>query len=83
MVRNRSLTSLPVPLAALTPVQLRTLRAHESFVAEACADRCVRALENRSHSAAGRWNRDYKRAAAACRALGDRLRAGGPDSAVR
>jgi hypothetical protein len=83
MLRHTSLTSLPVPLAALTPVQLRTLRAHESFFAEACAERCVRALENRSQSAAGRWNRDYKRAAAACRALGELLRAGGPDSAGR
>ena len=83
MLRHTSLTSLPVPLAALTPVQLRTLRAHQSFVAEACAERCVRALENRSQSAAGRWNRDYKRATAACRALGELLRAGGPDSAGR
>jgi len=83
MLRNTSLSSLPVPLAALTPAQLRTLRAHESFVAEACAERCVRALENRSHSAASRWNRDYKRAAAACRALGELLRAGDPDPAVR
>lgn len=81
MLRNTSLTSLPVPLAALTPVQLRTLRAHESFVAEACAERCVSALENRRQSAAGRWNRDYRSAAAACRTLGDLLRAGGPDSA--
>ena len=69
MLRNTSLTSLPVPLAALTPAQLRTLRAHESFVAEACAERCVRALENRSQSAAS--------------ALGELLRAGGPDPAVR
>ena len=83
MLRNTSLTSLPVPLGALTPAELRTLRAHESFVAEACADRCVRALENRSQSDASRWNRDYKRAAAACRALGELLRAGGPDPAVR
>lgn len=83
MLRNTSPTSLPVPLAALTPAQLRTLRAHESFVAEACAERYVRSLENRSLSAAGRWNRDYKRPAAACRALCDRLRAGGPDPAVR
>jgi hypothetical protein len=83
MLRNTSLTSPPLPLATLTSVQLRTLRAHESFVAEACAERCVRALENRNLSAAGRWNRDYKRAAAACRALGDRLRAGAPDPAVR
>ena len=83
MLRNTSLTSPPVPLAALTPAQLRTLRARESFVAEACAERCVRALENRSQSAASRWNRDYKRAAAACRALGELLRAGGPDPAVR
>jgi hypothetical protein len=83
MRRNTSLTSLPVPLAALTPAQLRTLRAHESFVAEACAERCVRALESRSESAVRRWNRDYKRAAAACRALGELLRAGGPDPAVR
>jgi hypothetical protein len=83
MLRNTSLTSLPVPLVTMTSVQLRTLRAHESFVAEACAERCVRALENRSQSAASRWNRDYRRAAAACRALGDRLRAGGPDPAVR
>jgi hypothetical protein len=77
------MTSRPVPRAALTPAQLRTLRAHESFVAEACAERCVRALENRSQSAAGRWNRDYNRAAAACRALGELLRAARPDPAVR
>jgi hypothetical protein len=83
MLRNTSMTSLPVPLAALTPVQLRALRAHESFVAEACAERCVRALENRSQSAAGRWNRDYNRAAAACRALGELLRAARLDPAVR
>jgi hypothetical protein len=83
MLRNTSLTSPPVPLAALTPAQLRTLRAHESFVAEACAERCVRELENHSQSAASRWNRDYKRAAAASRALGELLRAGGPDPAVR
>jgi hypothetical protein len=83
MLRNTSLTSLSVPLAALTPAQLRALRAHESFVAEACAERCVRALENRSQSAAGRWNRDYRRAAAACRTLGDLLRAARLDPAVR
>jgi hypothetical protein len=83
MLRNISTTSLPVPLAALTPVQLQALRAHESFVAEACAERCVRALENRSLSAASRWNRDYKRAAAACRALGELLRAARLDPAVR
>ncbi len=77
------MTSLPVPLAALTPAQLRTLRARESFVAEACAERCVRALENRSQSAASRWNRDYKRAAAACCALGELLRAARLDPAVR
>jgi hypothetical protein len=72
-----------VSVAPLTPAQLRSLRAHESLVAEACAERCVRALENRGQSAAGRWNRDYRRAAAACRALGELLRAGGPDSASR
>jgi hypothetical protein len=75
--------SPPVPPAALTPAQLRALRAHEWFVAEACAERCVRALENRSQSAGGRWNRDYNRAAAACRALGELLRAARPDPAVR
>ena len=83
MLRNIEMESTAVSVAPLTPAQLWSLRAHESLVAEACAERCVRALENRSQSAAGRWNRDYRRAAAACRALGELLRAGAPDSAVR
>ena len=70
-------------VAPLTPAQLWSLRAHESLVAEACAERCVRALENRSQRAAGRWNRVYRRAAAACRALGELLRAAGADCDLR
>jgi hypothetical protein len=71
------------PVAPLTPAQLWTLRSHESLVAEACAERCVRALEDRRQNAAGRWNREYGRAAARRRALGELLRAGRLGPAVR
>jgi hypothetical protein len=83
MLNNIDVKSPAVSVAPLTPAQLWSRRAQQALVAEACAERCVRALENRRQDAAGRWNRHYRRAAAACRALGELLRAGGADSDVR
>jgi hypothetical protein len=83
MMRNMKQTTPAVTLEPLAPAQLRTLRAHESLVAEASAERCMRAIEDRHERAARNWDREYRRAAARCRALGELMRARRLDPAVR
>jgi hypothetical protein len=75
MPRHTSLTSCRFP-RRVDAVQLRP-PPHESFVAEACAERRVRAL-GIAASAAGRWPATTRARRLLRRALGDRSRAGGP-----
>jgi hypothetical protein len=58
----------------LTVEQARAMRAEQARLAAVCADRYTEARATARHGAASRWVGEYRRCAARCRRLGERIR---------
>jgi hypothetical protein len=65
----------------LTVEQARAMRAEQARLAAVCAERYTEARAAARHGAALRWAGEYRRCAARCRRLGDRIRGELPHSA--
>jgi hypothetical protein len=58
----------------LTVEQARAMRAEQARLAAVCANRYTQARATARRGAALRWLREYRRCAARCRRLGERIR---------
>jgi hypothetical protein len=58
----------------LTVEQARAMRAEQARLAAFCADRCMQARAAARYHAMLRWAGEYRRCAARCRRLGERIR---------
>jgi hypothetical protein len=57
-----------------TVEQARAMRADQARLAAVCADRCTHARAAGRYHAEVRWAGEYRRCAASCRRLGERIR---------
>jgi hypothetical protein len=57
-----------------TVEQARATRAEQARLAAVCADRCMQARAAARYHAMLRWAGEYRRCAARCRRLGERIR---------
>jgi hypothetical protein len=64
----------------LTVERARAMRAEQASLAAVYADRCMHARAAASYHAMLRWAGEYRRCAARCRRLGERIRAEVPGS---
>jgi hypothetical protein len=58
----------------LTVERARAMRAEQARLAAVCADRCMHARAAANYHAMLRWAGEYRRCAARCRRLGERIR---------
>jgi hypothetical protein len=65
----------------LTVDQARAMRAEQARLAAVCADRSTQARAAASYGVALQWASEYRRRAARCRRLGERIRGELSDSA--
>jgi hypothetical protein len=65
----------------LTIEQARAMRAEQARLAAVCANRYTQARDAARHGATLRWAAEYRRCAARCRRLGERIRGELSDSA--